>query len=141
MTTQTTNAATRMMLDRAKSGLLQALDANSAGERYVTAHLAALRAGAAILATRSRPGARSGPRTVWEILPTFAPELGEWASFFASTATTRAAVEAGRADAVTEQQASDLLRDAEAFYHLVTSTLGLPYEQVLPLEMRPTTAA
>lgn len=135
MTTQTINTAARTMLERAKSGLQQALQADNAGERYVTAHLAALRAGAAVLATRSRPGSRGGPRTSWEILPTFAPELGEWASFFASTTTTRAAVEAGRQDAVTEQQASDLLRDAEAFYHLVRSTLGLPYEQVLPAEL------
>lgn len=135
MTAETTNTASRMMLERAKSGLTQALQANNAGERYVTAHLAALRAAAAVLATRSRPGSRSGPRTVWELIPRFAPELGEWASFFASTSTKRASVAAGISDAVTEQQAADLLHDAEAFYHLVGSTLGLPYEQVLPAEI------
>jgi hypothetical protein len=121
-----------MLLDRSRAGLLQALGARSPGERYVTAHLAALRSAAAVLAVRSRPGGRGGPRSVWEVLPRVAPELGEWASFFAATASRRAAIEAGRSDVVSAREADDLLRDAEAFHHLVESSLGLPYQQVLP---------
>jgi hypothetical protein len=124
--------AARMLLDRSRAGLLQALAARSPGERFVTAHLAALRAAAAVLAVRSRPGGRGGPRSVWEVLPRVAPELGEWASFFAATASRRAAIEAGRSDVVSAREADDLLRDAEAFHHLVESSLGLPYQQVLP---------
>jgi hypothetical protein len=126
------STSARMLLERSRGGLLQALGARSPGERYVTAHLAALRAAAAVLAVRSRPGGRGGPRSVWEVLPRVAPELGEWASFFAATASRRAAIEAGRSDVVSAREADDLLRDAEAFHHLVESSLGLPYQQVLP---------
>jgi hypothetical protein len=129
------SSAARMLLERSRTGLLQALDARSPGERYVTSHLAALRAAAAVLAVRNRPGGRGGPRSVWEVLPRVAPELGEWAAFFASTASRRAAIEAGRTDVVSPREADDLLRDAEAFHHLVESALGLPYQQVLPLDL------
>jgi SAV_6107-like HEPN len=129
------STAARMLLDRSRAGLLQACEARTAGERYVTAHLAALRAAAAVLAVRSRPGGRGGPRSVWEVMPRIAPELGEWASFFASTASRRAAIEAGRTDVVSAREADDLLRDAEAFHHLVESSLGLPYQQVLPMTL------
>ncbi len=129
------STAARMLLERSRAGLLQSLDARSPGDRYVTAHLAALRAAAAVLAVRSRPGGRGGPRSVWEVLPRVAPELGEWAAFFVSTAARRAAIEAGRTDIVSPREAEDLLRDAEAFHHLVESLLGLPYQQVLPLTL------
>jgi len=129
------STAARMLLERSRAGLLQSLDARSPGERYVTAHLAALRAAASVLAVRSRPGGRGGPRSVWEVLPRVAPELGEWAAFFASTAARRAAIEAGRTDIVSPREAEDLLRDAEAFHHLVESSLGLPYQQVLPMTL------
>jgi hypothetical protein len=129
------STAARMLLERSRAGLLQALNARSPGERYVTSHLAALRAAAAVLAVRSRPGGRGGPRSVWEVLPRVSPELGEWASFFASTASRRAAIEAGRTDVVSPREADDLLRDAEAFHHLVESALGLPYQQVLPMTL------
>lgn len=124
--------AARVLLDRTSAGLLQACAARSAGERYVAAHLAALRAAAAVLAARGRPASRGGPRSVWEVLPRVAPELAEWAAFFAATASRRAAIEAGRGDCVTPRDADDLLRDAETFQHVVESVLGLPFQQVLP---------
>jgi hypothetical protein len=37
-----------------------------------------------------------------------------------------------RGDAITAREADDLLRDAEAFHHLVEASFGLPYQQVLP---------
>jgi hypothetical protein len=119
------------LIDRSSAGLLQACAAHSAGERYVAAHLAALRAAAAVLAVRGR-GSRSGPRSVWDLLPRVAPELTEWASFFAATAGRRAAIESGRAHAVTVREADDLLRDAESFQHAVEAVLGLPQHPVLP---------
>ncbi|MGZ4602671.1 MAG: SAV_6107 family HEPN domain-containing protein, partial [Kineosporiaceae bacterium] len=124
--------AARMLLDRSSAGLLQACAARSAGERYVAAHLSALRAAAAVLAVRGRPTSRGGPRSVWEVLPRIAPEMGEWASFFAATASRRAAIEAGRGGVITAREADDLLRDAEAFHHVVEASVGLPYQQVLP---------
>lgn len=122
----------RILLDRSCAGLMQAYAARSRAERYVASHLAALRAAAAVLAVRGRPGARSGPRSVWEVLPRLAPELGEWSAFFAATASRRAAVEAGRGDAISAREADDLLRDAEAFHHVVEELLGLPQQPVLP---------
>lgn len=127
--------AATMLLDRSRTGLLHAAAARSAGERFVGSHLAALRAAAAVLAVRGRPSSRGGPRSVWEILPRVAPELGEWAAFFASTAALRAAVDAGRGDAVTVRQADDLLRDAENFHHVVETTLGLPRQDILPVAL------
>jgi hypothetical protein len=124
--------AARMLLDRSSTGLHQACAARSAAERYVAAHLSALRAAAAVLAVRGRPTSRGGPRSVWEVLPRVSPELDEWAAFFAATASRRAAVEAGRGDAIGSREADDLLRDAEAFHHVVEAALGLPYQQVLP---------
>ncbi len=86
-------------------------------ERYALAHLAALRAAAAVLACRARPASpakRSRPTSAWVLLTQVAPELGEWAAFFAAGAPKRAAAEAGL-PAVTAREADDLLRDAEAF--------------------------
>jgi hypothetical protein len=124
--------AARVLLERSRAGLLAAAASRTCSERYQAAHMSALRAAAAVLAVRGRPGSRGGPRSVWEVLPRIAPEMGEWAAFFAATATRRAAVEAGRGEVVTPREADDLLRDAEAFHHVVEASFGLPYQQVLP---------
>ena len=129
------SAAALMLIDRSTAGLLQACAARTPGERYVAAHLAALRAAAAVLAVRGRSTGRGGPRSVWEVLPRVTPELGEWAAFFAATASRRSAIEAGRGSVVTAREADDLLRDAEAFQHAVEVVLGLPQQQVLPAEL------
>jgi len=119
------------LLDRAREGLLSARRSTAPGERYVTAHLAALRSAAAVLAVRGRPRRPGGTMNVWQVLPRVAPELAEWAAFFAAGAPLRAAVEAGRLDVVSVREADDLLRDAETFGHLVTGCLGLPRQDVL----------
>ncbi len=115
------------LVDRAHDSLVGALTAATAGERYVAAHLAALRAAAAVLAVRGRPTRRGRPRSVWEVLPSVAPELGEWATFFDAGAGRRAAVEAGRDEVVSTREADDLLRDAETFLAIVESAIGLPH--------------
>ena len=120
------------LLERAHESLLTALTASTAGERYVAAHLAALRTAAAVLAVRGRPTRRGRPRSVWEVLPGVAPELAEWATFFDAGAARRAAVEAGRDEVVTTREADDLMRDAERFLLIVESALGLPRQDVLP---------
>jgi hypothetical protein len=114
------------LLERSRAGLFTAAMSVHAGERYVAAHLSALRAAAAVLATRSRPSRRSsGPRSVWEVLPRIAPELTEWAAFFAAGADRRAALEAGRVETVPVREADDQLRAAETFVTLVEAGLGL----------------
>ena len=92
--------------------------------RYPAAYLAALRAGAAVLAMRARPRPRRGaPRDVWQLLAEVAPELAEWAAFFASCSRTRAAAEAGISRLVGRRDADDLLRQAEQFVRQVGELL------------------
>ena len=118
-------------LDRADAGLGSARVTSDPAERFVLAHVAALRAAAAVLAVRSRPGSRRQQRNAWTLLAQMAPELSEWASFFAAGAAKRAAAEAGRSRVVTEREADDLVRDAEHFVHVVEEVLGLSRQQVL----------
>ena len=120
-------ASSLELVDRAHDSLVEALTAGVPGDRYVAAHLAALRAAAAVLAVRGRPTRRGRPRSVWEVLPGVAPELGEWATFFDAGAPRRAAVEAGRDDVVGRREADDLLRDAETFLRIVETTIGVPH--------------
>ncbi|MGH3157796.1 MAG: SAV_6107 family HEPN domain-containing protein, partial [Streptosporangiaceae bacterium] len=57
------------LLESARHGLADAEDAPDAGGKYVAAHLAALRAAAAVVTARENPGQgrrRRGPRSVWE---------------------------------------------------------------------------
>ena len=119
------------LLALARRGLVEACDAATAGERYAAAHLAALRVAAAVLACRARPAGdptvaprRTRPTSAWVLLAAVAPELGEWAAFFAAGAGKRAAAEAGLSRAVTEREADDLLRDAGAFLAVVAGCLG-----------------
>lgn len=122
------------LLARGEDELLTALRSDDAAERYVHAHLAALRAGAALVAVHGRParGRRGGgPRSVWEMLPALDPELQGWADRFAATAAARSAVEAGRTRVVDDAAADALLADAEQFHRVVESRLGLSALQPL----------
>jgi hypothetical protein len=96
-------------------------------ERYAFAHLAALRAAAAVLADRARPSIAKSrrPTSAWTLLVGVAPEMEPWASFFAAGAGKRAAAEAGLRGAVTTREADDLMRDVDAFVSLVETALGL----------------
>jgi hypothetical protein len=127
------------LLSSARHGLAGAAGESSAGARYVAAHLAALRAAAAVVAARSAPGTaprRGKPRSVWELLPRVEPALGEWAAFFAAGARKRAAAEAGLQRAVTSREADDLLRDAETFLSLAEQAVGVAHPGQAPLPLR-----
>jgi predicted amidohydrolase YtcJ len=128
------------LLDLARRGLVEAATATDPSDRYAAAHLSALRSAAAVLAARarpapSRPGRAARPRSAWSLLAGVAPELGEWAAYFADGAAKRAAAEAHVLGAVTDREADDLLRDAEAFLAVVETALclggGLPSSQLL----------
>src|SRR5262245_3414307 len=118
------------LLALARDGLAEARQTPADGLRYATAHLAALRAAAAVLAARARPEPRRRSRltSVWVLLATVAPELGEWASFFAAGAAKRAAAEAGIPRAVTTREADDLVRAADQFVEVAANALGLAYQ-------------
>jgi hypothetical protein len=120
-------AATHAYLARAADSLREAITASEPAERYAHAHVAALRATAALLAARAHPvpGRRGRQKNAWVLLTEVAPEFAEWARFFGAGAQKRAAAEAGSRRAVTTREADDLVRDADRFLALVESALGL----------------
>jgi hypothetical protein len=124
-------------LDRARASLAEATVAEGSAERYVASHVAALRVAAAVLAARARPASRRGQRDAWTLLARVAPELSEWATFFAAGAGKRAAAEAFLPGAVTAREADDLLRDAERFLGVVEVLLELPHQPALPRQAEP----
>jgi len=117
------------LIEQARRGLRDAAALEEPADRYAAAHLAALRAAAAVLAARAHPSdprLRSRrPTSAWVLLAAVTPKLGEWAAFFAAGAGKRAAAEAGVGHAVTRREADDLLRDAGTFLAVVETTLEL----------------
>jgi hypothetical protein len=112
-------------LQRARTALVEAELSHHPGDRYLAAHLAALRVAAIVLALRARPGRGSSrPRNAWLVLAEVAPELGEWAAFFAATSGKREAVRAGATAIITAREADDLVRDAQTFFGLVERALS-----------------
>ncbi|MGW7516750.1 SAV_6107 family HEPN domain-containing protein [Streptomyces sp. NPDC054796] len=130
------------LLAQAQHGLDEAMAMETPNERYATAHLAALRTAAAVLAVRGRPEAtarrRQRIRSAWEVLPEAAPELSEWSALFASGAPRRARAEAGIQGAASWRDADDLVRDAEVFLRLVERMLvsqpALPQPRIAPVD-------
>jgi SAV_6107-like HEPN len=137
-------AATHSYLERAAASLQEAMTTADVPQRYAHAHVAALRATAALLAARATPTlgqprrGRPAQKNAWVLLAEVAPELAEWAAFFSAGAAKRAAAEAGSQRAVTEREADDLVRDADRFLGVVEECLGLtrhvPFQEMLPTE-------
>jgi hypothetical protein len=121
-----TSRAALALLRQATDGLAEAHGVGDPLMRYPAAYLAALRAGAAVLAVRARSQPKRGAtRNVWQLLAEVAPEFAEWALFFASCSDTRAAAEAGIARLVGQREADDLLRQAEQFVGIVRASVPL----------------
>jgi hypothetical protein len=123
-------ATTHSYLIRAAESLSEAVGARDVPTRYACAHVAALRAAAALLSARARPeaarpGRRRPQRNAWVLLADVAPELSEWAVYFSAGAAKRAAAEAGSTRAVSEREADDLVREADRFLAVVEQALGL----------------
>ena len=113
-------------LERADRALAEARTEIHADRRYVSAHVAALRATAAVLSVRTRPQSMRRQTNAWVLLERVAPELAEWAAFFAAGAAKRAAAEAGHVRVVSDRDADDLVRDVEQFLRVVERLVGLP---------------
>jgi hypothetical protein len=80
-----------------------------------------------VLAERSEAGVRPrrrGLRSAWDLLIELAPELAEWAGFFAAGAGKRAAAEAGILGSATAREADDLIREVATFCRLVERVTG-----------------
>ncbi|RLV48949.1 chromosome segregation protein SMC [Nocardioides mangrovicus] len=120
-------AATHSYLDLAAASLAEAAACHDVPTRYATAHVAALRATAALLAARAEPTVerRRPQRNAWVLLAQVAPELAEWATLFAAGADKRAAAQAGSRRAVTAREADDLVREADRFLAVVEQSLGV----------------
>jgi hypothetical protein len=116
------------LLSQAKTTWAEAVMEPRATEKYRSAHVAALRAAAAVLALRARPAAsnRRRPTSAWVLLSAVAPELAEWTVYFADSARRRAAIEAGVMTVVSERDADDLLRAAGEFIGIVERMVGAP---------------
>src|SRR3954463_2251496 len=132
MTTMTgrrlTPEAVRLLMT-SRAALREAERATTPAERYAAAHLAALRAAAAVLAARARPLDKRSPRSrrptsAWALWTKVAPELAEWAAYFAAGADKRAAAEAGLRHAATAREADDLLPAAATSPARVEPTVG-----------------
>jgi SAV_6107-like HEPN len=120
-------------LQRARSSLAEAELARRPSDRYLAAHLAALRVVAIVLTYRAptttgrstgRSPSRGRRQNAWRMLAEVAPELAEWAAFFAATEGKRDAVRAGATSIVSAREADDMVRDATAFLRLVERAVG-----------------
>jgi SAV_6107-like HEPN len=129
--------AVRAHLTDSRSCLAEASAARTPASRYVAAHLAALRAAAALLAARPRPmeGRRRRLRSAWDLLPEAEPQLAEWAAYFATTAAKRKAAEAGVVRRISAADAEEILAEAETFVTTIESLLGLPAQPQLPVSV------
>ena len=103
------------LLRRADAELVAARLSPEAWELFTHAHLAALRAGAAVVAARTAGPGRKALRTVWELLDTVAPELAAWSTYFADAAPLRSAIDAGRFEELSPGRAEQALFWAEDF--------------------------
>ncbi|MFF5204686.1 SAV_6107 family HEPN domain-containing protein [Streptosporangium sp. NPDC000396] len=121
-------------LTDARDCLEEAAAAQTPATRYVAAHLAALKAAAAVLAARPRPmdGRRRRLRSAWELLPEAEPRLADWAPYFEVSATKRASAEAGLTRMVSARDAEELISEAERFVTTVENLLGVPTQRKLP---------
>jgi hypothetical protein len=111
----------------ARRGITEARGTQAHAQSYATAHLAALRAAAAVLAARARPAPINNRRritSVWVLLAMVAPEFGEWAAYFSAGAAKRSAAESGIA-VVTAEEADSLILRSSRFVEIVQRTLDL----------------
>ncbi|GAA2799893.1 SAV_6107 family HEPN domain-containing protein [Saccharopolyspora taberi] len=117
-----TPAGALSLLVQARGHLLDAKQASRPADRYVCAHLAALRAATAVVVARAWSLEHAKPTSVWRLLADSAPELRDWADFYAARSDRRAAAEAG-IPGVTGQDADQLLRRSGEFLDIVGRSL------------------
>lgn len=115
------------LVARCDAELVAAQLATDPADRFLHAHLAALRlAGALLLAADARPP-RGRTRSAWDRLSAAVPAYAVWSSFFTSGARMRAAFDAGVAT-VEDAFATTWVEAAEDFRDAVCLGLGIdPY--------------
>ncbi len=129
------------LIGQAWADLAESRRETDPNQRFAVAYLAALRGAAAMLALRGRPHrGRARPTSAWVLLANLAPELDEWALFFASSSATRAAVQAGVTRLVTQRAADDMTRQTAQFLDLIATAISTAGTTPVPASA-PTTAA
>lgn len=98
----------------------------AACDRFRIAHLAALRASAALLAGYSPAGQKMArrPTSAWVLLTKVVPPMSAWAAYFAAGAVRRAAADAGVASAVSVGDADDLVASVGIFIEVCAGALA-----------------
>lgn len=113
------------LLTQAWRAIAEAQSADTPERRFERASVAAVRAASAVLAGCPSSVRGAHAQSVWTLLVRCAPEMREWADFFA--AATRSAVRLRSTGVsgggITQRLADDLLRDADRFTHEVRSML------------------
>src|SRR5699024_11627922 len=105
-----------------------------AEENFLQAHMAALRAGAALLAMHpggAGPG-RRGVRSVWEQIAELDQVWEPWAALFAAGAPVRAAIETGRHRLLDPQQVARTEEAAAEFVGIVTDAVAAARSHTRP---------
>ena len=124
------------LLRRAHAELDQLSSRGAAEENFVHAHMAALRAGGALLALHPGPGARRrAVRSVWEQIAELDERWGPWAALFAAGAPVRAAIESGRQHRLDPDQVARTEQAAVDFVAIVAEAIAAARADVQPPAM------
>jgi len=112
------------LIGRAHALVIEASRAGDPGQRFLLAHLSALRTAAALLAAAGgRPPRR--PTSAWTLLADAEPSFADRAVQFAAGAQLRALVEAGVSNAVAHSRADAEVSSAVAFLVEAEQFLGM----------------
>lgn len=122
----TYRSAERLLL-RAEAELNQVTAESGPDSGFLHAHMAALRAAAAIVqgagpVTPAR--SRRRVRSVWEQLGEVSPTWQAWAGHFAQHASMRAAIESGRPSGLTSGEAEEAITAATDFVALARAAVA-----------------
>lgn len=110
--------AAQQQLTRAQRELDEAARSTAGTEIFLHAHMAALRAAAALTAGASL-GRRRRLRSVWEELADLGDPWQSWAQRFAAGAAIRSGIEAGQLQSLPRADAEEALAVATGFVELV----------------------
>lgn len=114
------------LIGRAVRDLDHAAHAKSHNATYTLAHLAAVRAAAAVISAKISPeqaNRQHRPDSIWDLLPRVALNLEEQSAFFKAGTGRRLRAEHGQRNAVTAEQAEEMLAAAHLFIETVEGML------------------
>lgn len=118
------NAIAAQLVRRAHGELDQVGSGEDERADFLHAHMAALRAAAAVVALAPVPASgsrrRRAVRSVWEQLAEAGPQWEAWAAFFAAGAPIRAAIDSDRDVELTAEQLGRTVAAASDFVALAT---------------------